>query len=149
MFVKIQVKNILSSTRRMDDVESCLTGFIYLKSFDPVLHKHCNSTQYPRILKVISNMSETEEYSGCLIFYVNSKKVVDENPDPGETLLSYLRNKLRLVGVFLSREIWDSLNLNKGRLCDNILSLSSLYSVWLLFTHYSVQWKYCHFSVLT
>ena len=40
MFVKIQVKNILSSTRRMDDVESCLTGFIYLKSFDPVLHKH-------------------------------------------------------------------------------------------------------------
>ena len=50
-------------------------------------------------------MSETEEYSGCLIFYVNSKKVVDENPDPGETLLSYLRNKLRLVGVFLSREI--------------------------------------------
>ena len=45
-------------------------------------------------------MSETEEYSGCLIFYVNSKKVVDENPDPGETLLSYLRNKLRLVGDF-------------------------------------------------
>ena len=95
MFVKIQVKNILSSTRRMDDVESCLTGFIYLKSFDPVLHKQCNSIQYPCTLKVISKMSETEEYSGCLIFYVNSKKVVDENPDPAETLLSYLRNKLR------------------------------------------------------
>ena len=89
----------------MDDVESCLTGFIYLKSFDPVLHKQCNSIQYPRTLKVISKMSEPEEYSGCLIFYVNSKKVVDENPDPAETLLSYLRNKLRFVGVFLSREI--------------------------------------------
>ena len=89
----------------MDDVESCLTGFIYLKSSDPVPHKHCNSTQYPRILKVISNMPETEEFSGCLIFYVNSKKIVDENPDPGETLLTYLRNKLRLVVVFLSREI--------------------------------------------
>ncbi|XP_065174332.1 xanthine dehydrogenase [Atheta coriaria] len=36
-----------------------------------------------------------------LVFYVNGKKVVDENVDPSLTLLQYLRNKLRLCGTKL------------------------------------------------
>ena len=44
---RLQVKYKIVHKRQMYDVESCLTGFIYLKSFDPVQHKHCNSTHYP------------------------------------------------------------------------------------------------------
>eukprot|EP00090_Calanus_glacialis_P022255 TRINITY_DN34353_c0_g1_i1.p1 TRINITY_DN34353_c0_g1~~TRINITY_DN34353_c0_g1_i1.p1 ORF type:complete len:1353 (-),score=369.93 TRINITY_DN34353_c0_g1_i1:172-4230(-) len=36
-----------------------------------------------------------------LVFFVNGKKVVDNNPDPGQTLLTYLRNNLRLCGTKL------------------------------------------------
>ena len=36
-----------------------------------------------------------------LVFFVNGKKVVDTMPDPGQTLLTYLRNKLRLCGTKL------------------------------------------------
>ncbi|XP_065100704.1 aldehyde oxidase 3-like [Paramisgurnus dabryanus] len=34
-----------------------------------------------------------------LIFYVNGKKITEKNPDPETTLLSYLRQKLRLTGT--------------------------------------------------
>ncbi|XP_053697545.1 xanthine dehydrogenase [Sabethes cyaneus] len=37
----------------------------------------------------------------ALIFFVNGKKVVDPNPDPECTLLTYLRDKLRLCGTKL------------------------------------------------
>ncbi|KAJ9587217.1 hypothetical protein L9F63_019241 [Diploptera punctata] len=36
-----------------------------------------------------------------LVFYVNGKKVSDDNVDPEMTLLYYLRNKLRLCGTKL------------------------------------------------
>ncbi|XP_055916968.1 xanthine dehydrogenase [Eupeodes corollae] len=36
-----------------------------------------------------------------LVFYVNGKKVIDSNPDPECTLLSYLREKLHLCGTKL------------------------------------------------
>ena len=36
-----------------------------------------------------------EAVTTTLVFYVNGRKVIDSNPDPGETLLTYLRNKLR------------------------------------------------------
>jgi len=36
-----------------------------------------------------------------LVFFVNGKKVEDTMPDPGQTLLTYLRNKLRLCGTKL------------------------------------------------
>ena len=36
-----------------------------------------------------------EAATKTLVFFVNGKKVIDANPDPGETLLTYLRNKLR------------------------------------------------------
>ncbi|XP_065371332.1 xanthine dehydrogenase [Calliphora vicina] len=36
-----------------------------------------------------------------LIFFVNGKKVIDTNPDPECTLLTYLREKLRLCGTKL------------------------------------------------
>ncbi|XP_029462074.1 aldehyde oxidase-like isoform X2 [Rhinatrema bivittatum] len=34
-----------------------------------------------------------------LIFFVNGKKIIEKNADPEETLLSYLRKKLRLTGT--------------------------------------------------
>ncbi|KAL1251495.1 hypothetical protein QQF64_019291 [Cirrhinus molitorella] len=34
-----------------------------------------------------------------LVFYVNGKKIIEENPDPEAMLLSYLRKKLRLTGT--------------------------------------------------
>ncbi|XP_077967155.1 xanthine dehydrogenase/oxidase-like isoform X1 [Styela clava] len=36
--------------------------------------------------------------SDSLIFYVNGKKIVEKNADPETTLLTYLRNNLRLTG---------------------------------------------------
>jgi len=42
-----------------------------------------------------------EPPSSILVFFVNGKKVVDNNPDPAQTLLTYLRNKLRLCGTKL------------------------------------------------
>ncbi|XP_023299280.2 xanthine dehydrogenase [Lucilia cuprina] len=56
----------------------------------------------------MSNM--TQEHNGILylkptfstlIFFVNGKKVIDANPDPECTLLTYLREKLRLCGTKL------------------------------------------------
>ena len=38
-----------------------------------------------------------DETSSTLIFFVNGRKVVDNNPDPSQTLLTYLRTKLRYV----------------------------------------------------
>ncbi|TDG48374.1 hypothetical protein AWZ03_005119 [Drosophila navojoa] len=47
-------------------------------------------------------MSKTAaEATSVLVFFVNGKKVVDSNPDPECTLLSYLRDKLRLCGTKL------------------------------------------------
>ena len=37
----------------------------------------------------------------ALLCFVNGKRVYDENVDPEETLLYYLRNKLRLCGTKL------------------------------------------------
>uniref|UniRef100_A0A6P7FW35 Xanthine dehydrogenase n=1 Tax=Diabrotica virgifera virgifera TaxID=50390 RepID=A0A6P7FW35_DIAVI len=39
--------------------------------------------------------------SSTLVFYVNGKKIVEENVDPEWTLLYYLRNQLRLCGTKL------------------------------------------------
>ncbi|GAB0088992.1 Xanthine dehydrogenase [Sergentomyia squamirostris] len=39
--------------------------------------------------------------SGTLVFFVNGKKIVEENPNPEETLLTYLRQRLRLCGTKL------------------------------------------------
>ncbi|XP_013100301.2 xanthine dehydrogenase [Stomoxys calcitrans] len=39
--------------------------------------------------------------NSTLVFFVNGKKVVDPNPDPECTLLTYLREKLRLCGTKL------------------------------------------------
>ena len=41
-----------------------------------------------------------EVVTTTLVFYVNGRKVIDSNPDPGETLLTYLRNKLRSPSAF-------------------------------------------------
>ena len=38
---------------------------------------------------------------GTLIFFVNGRKIVEPNPDPSQTLLTYLRNTLRLCGTKL------------------------------------------------
>ena len=43
-----------------------------------------------------------EAATKTLVFYVNGKKVIDSNPDPGETLLTYLRNKLRSTSTSFS-----------------------------------------------
>ncbi|CAG9858905.1 unnamed protein product [Phyllotreta striolata] len=42
-----------------------------------------------------------DETSKILVFFVNGKKIVDDNVDPELTLLQYLRNKLRLCGTKL------------------------------------------------
>ncbi|XP_077979675.1 xanthine dehydrogenase/oxidase-like [Glandiceps talaboti] len=47
---------------------------------------------------MMSTMSEEEQSSDELVFYVNGRKVIDKNIDPETTLLSYLRNKLHLTG---------------------------------------------------
>ncbi|XP_073814863.1 xanthine dehydrogenase-like [Musca autumnalis] len=44
---------------------------------------------------------EMPNFSSTLVFFVNGKKVVDTNPDPECTLLTYLRDKLRLCGTKL------------------------------------------------
>ncbi|XP_013100415.2 xanthine dehydrogenase-like [Stomoxys calcitrans] len=44
---------------------------------------------------------ENSDMSSTLIFFVNGKKIVDIQPDPECTLLSYLRDKLRLCGTKL------------------------------------------------
>nr|XP_045603418.1 xanthine dehydrogenase/oxidase-like [Procambarus clarkii] len=46
-------------------------------------------------------MGENATSSGTLVFFVNGKKVEDSSVDPEWTLLSYLRNKLRLCGTKL------------------------------------------------
>ncbi|XP_014007070.1 aldehyde oxidase 1 [Salmo salar] len=43
-------------------------------------------------------MSENKE-TDCLCFYVNGKKVTENNADPETMLLSYLRERLRLTGT--------------------------------------------------
>ncbi|PAA89674.1 hypothetical protein BOX15_Mlig009048g2 [Macrostomum lignano] len=40
--------------------------------------------------------------SSTLVFYVNQNKIVEPNPDPEETLISYLRRKLLLTGTKLA-----------------------------------------------
>ncbi|XP_058982542.1 xanthine dehydrogenase [Musca domestica] len=47
------------------------------------------------------NSMEKANVSSTLVFFVNGKKVVDPNPDPECTLLTYLRDKLRLCGTKL------------------------------------------------
>ncbi|XP_059609594.1 xanthine dehydrogenase-like [Phlebotomus argentipes] len=42
-----------------------------------------------------------EEKYSPLIFFVNGKKIIEPRPNPEETLLSYLREKLRLCGTKL------------------------------------------------
>ncbi|CAH2108386.1 unnamed protein product [Euphydryas editha] len=44
---------------------------------------------------------EVNDLSTELVFYVNGKKVIEQNPDPEWTLLWYLRKKLRLTGTKL------------------------------------------------
>ncbi|XP_064622273.1 xanthine dehydrogenase/oxidase-like [Lineus longissimus] len=39
------------------------------------------------------------DLGSLLVFYVNRKKIVERNVDPEQTLLWYLRNRLRLVGT--------------------------------------------------
>ncbi|GAB0088991.1 Xanthine dehydrogenase [Sergentomyia squamirostris] len=39
--------------------------------------------------------------SSILVFFVNGKKIVEEKPNPEETLLTYLRQRLRLCGTKL------------------------------------------------
>ncbi|XP_064642226.1 xanthine dehydrogenase/oxidase-like [Lineus longissimus] len=39
------------------------------------------------------------DQQSLLVFYVNGKKIVERNADPEQTLLWYLRNRLRLVGT--------------------------------------------------
>ncbi|KAH8402571.1 hypothetical protein KR215_001703 [Drosophila sulfurigaster] len=46
-------------------------------------------------------MSKTEAASSVLVFFVNGKKVTDDKPDPECTLLTYLRDRLRLCGTKL------------------------------------------------
>ncbi|EDV93247.1 xanthine dehydrogenase [Drosophila grimshawi] len=46
-------------------------------------------------------MSTTAAKTSVLVFFVNGKKVIDSNPDPECTLLTYLREKLRLCGTKL------------------------------------------------
>ncbi|XP_034113366.1 xanthine dehydrogenase [Drosophila albomicans] len=46
-------------------------------------------------------MSKTEAATSVLVFFVNGKKVTDDKPDPECTLLTYLRDKLRLCGTKL------------------------------------------------
>ncbi|ALC47458.1 ry [Drosophila busckii] len=46
-------------------------------------------------------MTKTEANTSVLVFFVNGKKVTDANPDPECTLLTYLREKLRLCGTKL------------------------------------------------
>nr|XP_033472220.1 xanthine dehydrogenase/oxidase-like [Epinephelus lanceolatus] len=49
--------------------------------------------------------ADTETRSGStsdeLIFFVNGRKVVEKNPDPEMSLLTYLRRKLGLTGTKL------------------------------------------------
>ncbi|CAH0750288.1 unnamed protein product [Diatraea saccharalis] len=47
------------------------------------------------------NLEEEAGISNELVFFVNGKKVVEQNPDPEWTLLWYLRKKLRLTGTKL------------------------------------------------
>ncbi|KAH8273140.1 hypothetical protein KR018_006412 [Drosophila ironensis] len=42
-----------------------------------------------------------KQESSTLVFFVNGKKVIDPNPDPECTLLTYLREKLQLCGTKL------------------------------------------------
>ena len=42
-----------------------------------------------------------ESGMSTLLFYVNGVRVVEDTPDPGQTLLAYLRTKLRLCGTKL------------------------------------------------
>ncbi|CAH1790691.1 unnamed protein product [Owenia fusiformis] len=43
-------------------------------------------------------MAGLEQSGNTLVFFVNGKKITDDNPEPEETLLSYIRNKLKLTG---------------------------------------------------
>ena len=51
---------------------------------------------------VVIQVKMDEAATKTLVFYVNGKKVIDSNPDPGETLLTYLRNKLRSTSTSFS-----------------------------------------------
>eukprot|EP00051_Salpingoeca_urceolata_P010028 m.122205 g.122205 ORF g.122205 m.122205 type:complete len:1330 (+) comp16553_c0_seq4:198-4187(+) len=46
-------------------------------------------------------MASTEAASSTVCFFVNGRKVVDDSVDPEDTLLHYLRTKLRLTGTKL------------------------------------------------
>ncbi|XP_068222819.1 xanthine dehydrogenase/oxidase [Palaemon carinicauda] len=46
-------------------------------------------------------MPEENSASSTLVFFVNGRKIEDDNVDPECTLLTYLRNKLRLCGTKL------------------------------------------------
>ncbi|XP_061745952.1 xanthine dehydrogenase/oxidase isoform X2 [Nerophis ophidion] len=54
-----------------------------------------------RMRDVDRNMEDKQTWDDELIFFVNGKKVVETNPDPDMTLLTYLRRKLGLQGTKL------------------------------------------------
>ena len=41
----------------------------------------------------------TSSTSSTLVFFVNGRRIVEPSPDPGQTLLTYLRNKLRYQNI--------------------------------------------------
>ncbi|XP_017779111.1 PREDICTED: xanthine dehydrogenase-like [Nicrophorus vespilloides] len=51
--------------------------------------------------RIFHNGETMDEYESSLVFFVNGKKVVEDNIDPSWTLLQYLRTKLRLCGTKL------------------------------------------------
>ena len=85
MSVKIEMKDWACQTSFLEVYQDFKTDF----------------SQFPdHSLMDVIQVKMDEAATKTLVFYVNGRKVIDSNPDPGETLLTYLRNKLRLASTY-------------------------------------------------
>ena len=72
----------------------CQTSFLTWRCIK--ISKQIDIRQFPDHSQLgVIQVKMDEAATKTLVFFVNGKKVIDANPDPGETLLTYLRNKLR------------------------------------------------------
>ena len=93
------VKPVLSSRSTLDILftffislcTSGLTGSISIQ-------RQCDNSSQDTVT-MEGSAAASASTSSTLVFFVNGRRIVEPSPDPGQTLLTYLRNKLRYQNI--------------------------------------------------